>query len=202
MPLDRSSFDRTRVQRALDGWKRTERERARVKDKIEAGKPLDAEKPERLRKYAERLLKNVGNLPAGASMTAELRRAVADPGEVARADRPRRGTLERMIGEAEEYLSVMFIARAAIAVRSVGRVKAPDGFGTGFLVAPGVFMTNNHVLSNAEAASRARVQFRYEVDLAEIEVPPVEFRLDPDSLFVTDAALDFTLVAVAPTSGR
>lgn len=182
MPLDRSGYDRTRVQQALDGWKRTARERERVKQKIEAGKPLEAEKPERLRKYAERLLKNVGNLPA------------------VHGDRLRRGTQERMIGEAEEYLSVMFIARAAIAMRSVGRIRTFDSFGTGFLVAPGVLMTNNHVLTDPGAASRSLVQFRYEVDLAETEVAPVEFRLDPDRLFATDADLDFTLVAVSPTA--
>ena len=70
MPLDRSGHERVRVQQALDNWKRTQRERDRLKAKIEAGKPLEAEKPARIAKYAERLFKNVGNLPAsGPGMT-------------------------------------------------------------------------------------------------------------------------------------
>ena len=94
----------------------------------------------------------------------------------------------------------MFLARAAVAIRSVGRIKAADGLGTGFLVAPGLLMTNNHVLASSDASSQALVQFRYEVDLTDAELPPVEFRLDPSQLFRTDADLDFTLVAVTPTA--
>ena len=112
-------------------------------------------------------------------------------------ERARRSTLERMIGEAEEYLSVMFIARALLAVRSVGRIAIPGSFGTGFLVAPGVLMTNNHVLADPGTAAEGLVQFRYEVDLANTEIAPSEFRLEPERLFVTDRDLDFSLVAVA-----
>lgn len=198
MPLDRAGYDRVRVQQALDHWKRTARERERVKAKVVAGKPLEAESTERLRKYADRLLKNVDNMPAGPGVAETLRRAAAGPRE--RTDRMPRAALERVIGGAEELLSVMFIARAAIAVRAVGRIRMPSGFGTGFLVAPGVLMTNNHVLADSGEARDAHAQFRYEVDLAEKHVDPVDFRLEPERLFVTDPDLDFSLVAVAPAA--
>lgn len=198
MPLDRSGYNRIRVRQALDGWIRTAGERERVKEKIKAGKSLEAEGSERLQKYADRLLKNVGNLPAAGAGLAERLRETARAPEATASNARRRGTLERMIGEAEEYLSVMFIARAAIALRSVGRIRFPGGFGTGFLAAPGVLITNNHVLADPGQASLALAQFRYEVDLTETEVAPVEFRLDPDRLFATDVNLDFTLVAVSP----
>ena len=200
MPLDRpAGYDVERVQRALDAWKRTTRERAQADKKIRSGNSLEAERPDRVEKYAERLLKNVRNVAdGGAGMTQDLREAVRDPREAvrAKASLPFGFLLERMIGEAEEYLSVMFVARAAVVIRSVGRIAAPRSFGTGFLVAPGVLITNNHVLPDSDEAALTRVQFRYEVDLIDREIAPVAFHLNPDRLFVTDPDLDFTLVAV------
>lgn len=137
----------------------------RAREKIAAGRPLEAEGTERLRKYAERLQKNVGNIDAGSAVAERL-------GEAAAKGRPGaasgRKALERVIGEAEEFLSVMFISRAAHVLRSVGRIvdrRQQFGFGTGFLVALGVLMTNNHVLRSAGEAADAAVQFRYEVDI-------------------------------------
>ena len=65
---------------------------------------------------------------------------------------------ERVLGTSD-LLSVNFLLRAMRAAASVARlrVRRPDGrgewFGTGFLVAPGLLITNNHVLPNAAAAS-------------------------------------------------
>ena len=98
-----------------------------------------------------------------------------------------RKKLERMIGAAEEFLSVMFVARAAFVLRSVGRIidrRDKNGFGTGFLVAPNVLMTNEHVLDSAARAGAASVQFQYELDMGLRELRGHEFRLDPDRLFL------------------
>ena len=50
---------------------------------------------------------------------------------------------------------------------------------TGWLVAPGVLMTNNHVLETRGGAATSLVEFRYEIDLTATEVQPVQFRLEP-----------------------
>ena len=98
---------------------------------------------------------------------------------------------------------MMFVARAAFVLRSVGRIidrRDKKGFGTGFLVAPNVLMTNEHVLGTAARAGSASVQFQYELDMGLRELTGHEFRLDPERLFLVDRDLDFALVAVADCS--
>jgi endonuclease G len=81
----------------------------------------------------------------------------------------------------------------------IGRVL---GHGTGFLVAPSLLMTNNHVLEIADAARFSLAQFNYETDLQLLPRPIKSFRFDPERFFMTDAQLDFTLVAVETVSAE
>lgn len=55
-------------------------------------------------------------------------------------------------------------------------------------------MTNNHVLGSAAEAATSLAEFNYQDG---IQTPTV-FELDPASFFLTDPALDYTLVAVRP----
>src|SRR5690606_12613624 len=71
-----------------------------------------------------------------------------------------------------------------------------QSYGTGFLVAPNLLLTNNHVLETPEAAMYAVAEFNYEDDVRFMPRDIISFRLDPEALFITDEALDFTLVAV------
>ena len=109
--------------------------------------------------------------------------------------------LERILGEKELQSSSFLITGAAVA-RAVGRIVirsvsgAASGYGTGFLVSPRLLLTNNHVLKLARSAARSVVQFDYRETLDGEPIAPVEYGLDPDTFFVTDRALDFTLVAV------
>ncbi len=76
--------------------------------------------------------------------------------------------------------------------------------GTGFLVAPNLFLTNHHVLNSVEVAGNAVLEFDYEVpesDLVSgVALAPAArqvFRLEPERLFVTSEVregLDFTFV--------
>lgn len=118
-------------------------------------------------------------------------------GETAEAD----STFERIIG-GNELQPVAYLERGAIAAHAVARVELgmPGSFGTGFLVAPRVLITNNHVLADKAAAARARAQFRYELDLDGNELPAVNYRLLPDELFFTSEPLDYTVVAVEAVS--
>lgn len=89
------------------------------------------------------------------------------------------------------------VCRISIRSRS-GRILS---YGTGFLVAPSLILTNNHVLNNAETARYSIADFNYEDDEKFMPCPPASFRLDPDRTFITDERLDYTLVAVLEDSG-
>lgn len=83
--------------------------------------------------------------------------------------------------------------------------NAGSWVGTGFLVAPDVLLTNNHVLNSYEVAERSSVMFNYQKDEKNNDVPTVEFKLRPDHLFVTHPAaggLDFTFVGVEGNPGK
>jgi endonuclease G len=121
---------------------------------------------------------------------------------------PRDGlALERVIGTSD--LFPMAYLEAGLGVgKSVCRIEVRDhigrvlGHGTGFLVAPSLLMTNNHVLEIADAARFSLAQFNYETDLQLLPRPIKSFRLDPDRFFMTDERLDFTLVAVEAVSAE
>lgn len=94
---------------------------------------------------------------------------------------------------------VNFLARGLRAARSVCRiVSAGTSWGTGFLVAPGVLMTNHHVLPDESSAAACSIEFQFEYDADDRALKVVRFDLDPGRLFATSPsdALDFTLVAV------
>lgn len=111
--------------------------------------------------------------------------------------------LERLMGS-NDLIDIAFLERGAIAARGVGRITAETAqgtqFGTGFLVSPNLLLTNNHVLASAGDAARSYVEFDYQEGLDRLPLTPQAFALDPDRFLVTDAALDFTLVAVRQRS--
>jgi endonuclease G, mitochondrial len=102
---------------------------------------------------------------------------------------------ERILG-GDELQPIAYLERGFVAARAVARVDLGSGFGTGFLIAPRVLITNNHVLPDASTASRAKAQFQFEVDLADSELPPISYRLRPEQLFYTVPQLDYSVVAV------
>ena len=79
-----------------------------------------------------------------------------------------------------------------------GRRSGPWS-GTGFLVAPDLLLTNNHVLNSREVARRARVRFDYRTGEDGLPTEGVVYNLDPDALFITSPAeggLDYTFVRI------
>jgi endonuclease G len=112
-------------------------------------------------------------------------------------------TLERILA-GNELQPVSYLQRGAIAARPVARIqiRQPNGtrygWGTGFLIAPRVLLTNNHVLPDKDWAARSEAHFDYELDVNDEPIGPTVFRLEPQGLFHTSKELDFTVVAVAP----
>lgn len=147
---------------------------------------------------------HTGKTPAGRRARAE--RATTDKGFATRVGlvEPTQSDpngFERIIGTSD-LLAINFLDRGRRSADAVCRIKLPmDGghaYGTGFLIAPRLLMTNNHVLASASEAAQAEAQFGYEHDLDGVLRDPVGFNLDPNALFVTSPELDVTLVAVTP----
>jgi endonuclease I/V8-like Glu-specific endopeptidase len=123
-----------------------------------------------------------------------LRRQVSIPP----ADNETAPLLERVIDQSE-LMNVNYLALATRAARSVGRVRERSAaVGTGFMVSPRLFITNNHVLPDLRTAQRGEVDFGYEDDVFGQPATATVFRLDPEAFFLTDEGLDYTLVAVGP----
>ena len=103
---------------------------------------------------------------------------------------------EKLIGE-NNLRPIAFLSLGLERARSVAQVTVPQlGTGTGFLVAPGILLTNNHVLPDTSAAGAAQARFNYEMDTGGNLAPSAYFQCQPDRFFLTDPALDYTLVAV------
>ncbi|MDP4099135.1 DNA/RNA non-specific endonuclease [Paenibacillus sp. P96] len=142
---------------------------------------------------------------------AAIRMRSSNPVEAATADKiavreaaidPRDGLgLERVIGN-NDLFPVSYLEAGMQAAKSVCRIEVRDhigrviGYGTGFLVSPSLLLTNNHVLPREEDTLYSAVQFNYELDMNFKERQMKSFNCAPKRLFLTDAELDFTLVAV------
>ena len=132
---------------------------------------------------------------------ARYKQLLAQTGDAERA----RGALERIIA-GNDLDSINYLSKGLAAARSVCRIQLRDsqgnvqGFGTGFLIGPGVLMTNNHVFGVPGEARNSLADFDYEVTANGRDKTPVFFGFDPNALFFTNQALDFTIVAVKPRS--
>lgn len=120
---------------------------------------------------------------------------IADP-ERARA------ALERIV-EGNDLVSINYLAKGLNAARPICRIQlrvsSGDvvGYATGFLVGPGVLMTNHHVFPSIGDSFHSIVDFDYELDDDGREKEAVHFALEPDRLFHNNEELDFAVVAVA-----
>ena len=167
--------------------------------KMAARRYVDRERP---RESRLREVEDKGVLAAAGTQAAVRRTAHMSLSEG-------RGLLEGKTFEAivdvDDSDSVNFLLRGTLAARAVCRLVVDrQPIGTGFLVAPGVLLTNNHVIRDAAAAADFTAEFDYEFTTEDqLRQPIVRFRLSPERLFATSDAeggLDFTFVAVKPTA--
>lgn len=157
----------------------------RAKGAIVRGERVPTESDERLALIAKRA-------------TVQRGRALAEDGDTATVDDVL--AAERIIGT-DDILRVAFLGRGLLAARSVGRILILGGAetATGFLVAPHILMTNNHVLPDELRAAVSKVEF----ELHDVAGLPREIRqveLDPDRFWYTDKRLDISIVALAEGS--
>lgn len=110
---------------------------------------------------------------------------------------------ERLIA-GNELQPVNYLPHGIVAGRPVCRLTLtePHGWATGFLIAPGVLLTNNHVFPSAQSARSAMAEFDLELDVFDRLKTPVAFGLNPDRLFLTSTVLDYSVVAVEERSAN
>jgi endonuclease G len=113
--------------------------------------------------------------------------------------------LERIIG-GNDLDSINYLLKGTLASHSVCRIQLKDagsnliGYASGFLIGPGVMMTNHHVFGSPADARNSVADFDYELDVNGMERPAVRFGFEPGRLFYTNDQLDYSIVAVAAIS--
>ena len=156
--------------------------------KIREGAILQADTPERVRQRLQHVARAVIE-------TEGVGLPVSGP-----PSGPAVTVIERILGK-NDLMSVRYFELGIRVARSVGRihVRTPkgSGFGTGFLVSPRLVMTNNHVLEDANIAGSSKIEFDFQEGADGKLLPSVFVNFDPAAFFVTDKALDFSLVALS-----
>ena len=104
-----------------------------------------------------------------------------------------------------DLLDVHFLDRCLLARRCVGRIRVRgggrQGWATGFLIAPGLILTNHHVFPTAASVASSTIGFNYWFDVAgHPPADPDEFELGADLFHVSDKDLDFAVVGVRDRS--
>ncbi|MDQ4033051.1 MAG: DNA/RNA non-specific endonuclease [Actinomycetota bacterium] len=198
------SFDLQAARQAASNWLAQTDVRERKTSAAREGRYDVAESKYRLAKWVNRRLGQVrDSLPDPVALPESLAELVSQPPVTPREIDNQ--LVERVIGATRDFLAVAFLDRAVQAARSVGRIETRlpggrRGYGTGFMVSSRLLLTNNHVLATPELAANSTVEFDYQLDYMDQPLSIHRFVVQPDRFFVTDKALDFSLVAVAPTA--
>lgn len=109
--------------------------------------------------------------------------------------------VEAVVGE-PNFKAIWWLDLAVQSARHVARVKLPNGSASGFLIGPDVFMTNNHVLENEVDAKNAILQFNYRLLASGDVALRDEWVCDPDTMFKTNANLDYSIVKLKQKDGK
>ncbi len=102
---------------------------------------------------------------------------------------------ENIIGE--NTLRHIYILNLALeAAKAVVHLQLPKGAGTGFMIAPDLLMTNNHVIANLEQAEQTEYSFNYQLDINGKECEIQTAQALPGGAFYTNPELDYTVVCL------
>jgi V8-like Glu-specific endopeptidase len=108
---------------------------------------------------------------------------------------------EKIIGE-NTLRHVAFLEGGLRAARSVAYIHAGEWTGTGFLLAPSLIVTNNHVLPERTVAEAALFRFNYQLTVDGGDAAVRDYSAKPNGVFVTDERLDFAVVELAEPAGE
>ena len=170
--------------------------RQEMRERIQNLGVLGANDPELV---AKRLRRLKANQPLVEQMEGMNRSFTPTGPGVAPKAFPR--SLERVLGT-NDLIGIRFFDQGMKVSRAVARVQIHDqqgrsvGYGTGFLVSPRLFLTNNHVLNSAEVASASQAEFNFQENAAGAMQPTEVFAFTPAEFFLTDIEHDYTLVSI------
>jgi endonuclease G len=109
---------------------------------------------------------------------------------------------ERIMGD-NNFFPVNYLSRGARMARAVAKLQIfmPGGIpwssGSGFLVGPGLMLTNHHVIESRDVARRARAIFDFQEDDMFQPMPTKAFQVTGDIFFTSPRdQLDFSFVSV------
>ncbi|WP_373635719.1 trypsin-like peptidase domain-containing protein [Yoonia sp. SS1-5] len=102
---------------------------------------------------------------------------------------------EKVIGRGN-LQGLAWLLQGAKAGAPVCRVMTPTAIGTGFLVAGGLVVTNNHVVPDAMMAAQATVEFNYERDEAGQLKQSVIYKIRADGFYTLPGSLDCTVMQI------
>jgi len=102
--------------------------------------------------------------------------------------------LEKILG-VNNLKQISWIEQGLQVARCICRILTPGGLGTGFLIAPGLLMTNHHVIPDATTASQSVAEFNYQHDFGGNLLPTCRYRLDSGQ-FHSNPTLDYTIVSL------
>jgi len=104
--------------------------------------------------------------------------------------------MEKVIGKSN-FSKISWLMKGQLAAKSVCQILIGEGgnrgTGTGFLLAGGWLMTNNHIVPNRGVATEIKVAFDFEEDLNGQTKRKFFYELDT-TLFRTSESLDYTIV--------
>ena len=198
MPLNIKDFGDNILSEAASRVSKRLKKIDRTQQLIAAGRGLLAESKKRLHQFSHRqemLLEEERLLEEGERFGASI-----DPDNS--GDTVELG-LERKIGKTDDKLSIEFFEAGLLAAKSVGRFNLlfGDSFGTGFHVGHQVLITNHHVFNDPGQADACEFELNVEENKFGKAKNILSYSLDPDRFFLTNKALDFTLVAVSDPIG-
>lgn len=112
--------------------------------------------------------------------------------------------LERILA-GNDLTDISYLAIGLLRARAVGRIVIRRngqllGYATGFLAAPGVLITNEHVFSDPQTVRDSLLQLNYERTVSGEETQPAVFQLQLTAPPIINPQLDLAVVGVRPTS--
>jgi endonuclease G len=201
MAGDEFAFDLDVAQEAADRWDRNTAHHELFEDAVRTNTLSRLDTPRRRALRARRLLGKLGESAPEAAAEVVTEALGAAAAVIGPSEDFADLLAERVVGKTADFLFVEFFEQGLFASRAVGRIvtdlgEGRRGLGTGFMVSPGLLMTNHHVLPTDGLAGASVVEFNYQRDRRLRELSRRTFRLAPGRFFLNDKALDFALVAV------
>jgi endonuclease G, mitochondrial len=185
------------IQATIKRYQQRESQRSGNIKKLNKSDLFSVDTPARV----EQRLARIANHPLAQIVLAEKQMTKASQVESIPGTDFRQLVQERVLGQ-NDLMPVSYLEYALRVSQSVGRVIIRSnslrviGYGTGSMISPRLLMTNNHVLETISGSRSSAIEFNYQSDLDGKMRSSQTYELDPDTFFITDPELDYTIVAV------